>query len=322
MIIRTRDWRGTVLQPRVGNASFVRAHGGRLVARLAQFAIGLKAPSQPVAFDLNVECGALRARRFGSPWGRLVLGIPGLSASSRTFDYLGPLLGRGVQQLVALDLRGRGESSRTPPGTYGWRRHAADVLGAARLLQELPCDLVGHSMGAFVAMQAVASAPHRVRRLVLIDAAGAPDSVALMTVVSGEPWLRSFARSAEDYVDRVRGAGLVEPWSDHWERYFHQELVAVEGRVRSRCDRWAVLEDTAHASSRHPRALWGALALPILLVRATRPLSRAGGFMVPDTERAAFVRAIPHAEVVEIDANHLGVMTHPDAAAAIRRFLS
>lgn len=290
--------------------------------RIAEFTLGPRTLPESVPLDVDVPCGVLRARRFGSPWGRLIVGIPGLGASSRTFDYLGPLLGRGVQQLVALDLRGRGESSRTPPGTYGWRRHAADVLGAAGLLQEPPCDLVGHSMGAFVAMQAVASAPDRVRRLVLIDAAGAPDSVALMTVVSGEPWLRSLARSAEDYIDRVRRAGLVEPWSDHWERYFRQELVAVEGRVRSRCDRWAVLEDTAHASSRHPRALWGPLALPILLVRATRPLSRAGGFMVPDSERAAFVRAIPHAEVVEVDANHLGVMTHPDTAAAIRRFLS
>ena len=289
--------------------------------RIAQFMLWLTTPPEPMRLDLEVRGSVLHARRYGSPRGRLIIGIPGLGASSRSFGYLGPHVGRGAQQLVALDLRGRGESSRTPPGTYGWRRHAADVIDAAALLQRPPFDLVGHSMGAFVAMQVVALAPHRVRRLVLIDAAGAPDALALMTVVSGEPWLSSMARSSQDYVDRVREAGLVEPWSDHWDDYFRAELISVDGRLRSRNDRWAVVEDTAHASGRNPRALWGALAVPVLLVRATRPVSRAGGFMIPDTERAAFVRAVPHAEVVEVDANHLGLMTHHDCAAAIRRFL-
>ena len=177
-------------------------------------------------------------------------------------------------------------------------------------------------MGAFVAMQAAALSPHRVGRLVLIDAVGFPDAMALMTLVSGDTWLSSLARSSDEYVDRVRGAGLVEPWSDEWTRYFDEELVAVDGRLRPRTDRWAVIEDTAHASRRNPRTLWGALGVPVLLVCATRPLSRAGGFMVPRTERDAFLRVVPHAEVVEVDANHLGVMTHPDCAAAIRRFVS
>jgi|GEM_PF-6678226 len=34
-------------------------------------------------------------------------------------------------QLVAIDLRGRGRSEVTGPGSYGWRNHARDVLGVA-----------------------------------------------------------------------------------------------------------------------------------------------------------------------------------------------
>jgi pimeloyl-ACP methyl ester carboxylesterase len=283
--------------------------------------IALRIASPPVPLELDVACGVLRGQRFGSPWGRLIVAIPGLGTSSRSFDFLGQRLGRQRQQLVAVDLRGRGMSSRTPPGTYGWRRHAGDVLGAAALLQEGPCDLIGHSMGAFVAMQAAARAPQGVRRLVLIDGVGTPDIMALVTLLSVQRWL-SRARSAEDYVQMVREAGLVEPWYDRWTQYFRDELVWVDGRLRSQTDPWAVVEDAAHASWRRPRALWDSLAGPVLLVRATRPVSRAGGFMVPNAERAAFVRAVPHAEVVEVDANHLGLLTHPDAAAAISRFLS
>jgi pimeloyl-ACP methyl ester carboxylesterase len=279
-----------MLRTPVARKSFVRAQGDRLVDRIARFALGINAPPHAVALNLDVECGTLHARRFGSPWGRLAVGIPGLGTSSRSFDFLGERLGGRERQLVALDLRGRGASSRTPPGTYGWRRHAADVLAAAAMLQGPPCDLVGHSMGAFVAMQAVVRAPHRVRRVVLIDGVGVPDALALMVLFAGDRWSSWPLRASEVGVERA--------------------------------DRWAVLEDTAHAATRRPRALWDALAIPVLLVRATRPLTRAGGFVVTDAERAAFVRAVPHAEVVEVDADHLGVMTHPDCAAAIRRFVS
>jgi pimeloyl-ACP methyl ester carboxylesterase len=283
--------------------------------------IALRISSPPVPLEVDVACGILRGRRFGSPRGRLILAIPGLGTSSRSFDFLGQRLGRPPQQLVALDLRGRGRSSRTSPGTYGWRRHAGDVLGAAAQLQEAPCDLIGHSMGAFVAMQAVALAPQGVRRLVLIDGVGSPDVMALVTILAVHRWL-SRARSSDGYAHVMREAGLVDPWYDRWDQYFRDELVWVDGRLRSQTDPWAVAEDVAHAGWRSPRALWDCLAGPVLLVRATRPVSRLGGFMVPSAERAAFVRAVPHAEVVDVDANHLGLLTHPDAAAAISRFLS
>jgi hypothetical protein len=83
-----------------------------------------------------------------------------------------------------------------------------------------------------------------------------------------------------------------------------------------------VKEDVAYAMSRRPRALWDALDMPVLLIRATRPITRMAGFVVPARERNAISAHVRNLRVVEVAANHLGVLTHPDTAAAIHDFLA
>jgi hypothetical protein len=62
--------------------------------------------------------------------------------------------------------------------------------------------------------------------------------------------------------------------------------------------------------------------MPALLVRAARPLVPGGPFVVSDEDRDAFARQVPEATVVEIDANHYGMVTHPGTADAILGFLT
>src|SRR5262252_838172 len=82
--------------------------------------------------------------------GDAVVGIHGLSASHVNFVAVAERL-RGRRPLFAVDLRGRGESDK-PDGPYGMAQHARDVAAAMREL-ELPASVViGHSMGAFVAL--------------------------------------------------------------------------------------------------------------------------------------------------------------------------
>src|SRR5215213_2042527 len=60
--------------------------------------------------DITVRSWRLHAHRWGSASAPLVIGVPGLSGTSRSFGYLGSRLGGESLQLVALDLRGRGRS--------------------------------------------------------------------------------------------------------------------------------------------------------------------------------------------------------------------
>jgi pimeloyl-ACP methyl ester carboxylesterase len=91
--------------------------------------------------------------------------------------------------------------------------------------------------------------------------------------------------------------------------------------VRCRTSPGAVAEDRAYTATQDPYARWAHLTMPTLLVRATRELVRGAGHVVPVAERDRFRRSVPHAAVVEIDANHLTVNTHPDLAVAVRSFL-
>ena len=275
--------------------------------------------STPPPLSFALPSGTVRAQRFGDG-NAVTLCVHGLSANSHSFGRLGETLGSAERTLVAVDLRGRGLSDVTPPGTYGWSNHARDLLAVADALGAERFDFVGHSMGAYIGMALARQAAQRVRRMVLIDAVGLPEPQSLVPIAAAVRRLGAIHRSADAYIAAVRKLGTIEPWSDHWERHYRYELVATLGGVRSRTDSAAVLEDMVYASTQSPRALWPALTMDALLVRAARPLG--GGFVVSETDRDAFLAAAPRARAVEIDANHYGVVMHEETGHAIARFLS
>src|SRR5438105_13913794 len=126
--------------------------------------------ANPVELGLHLPSGRLHAQRFGAATAPLVLCLPGLTANMKSFDFLGERLGSDNLQVVALDLRGRGKSDLTPPGSYGMESHARDVFAAADALSFDRFSLIGHSMGAAVALTAVRLGDRRrIERVVLID---------------------------------------------------------------------------------------------------------------------------------------------------------
>lgn len=279
-------------------------------------------------FDLQLPSGRIHAQRFGPPDAPLVLAVPGLSANMKSFDFLGERLASEELQIVALDLRGRGRSEVTPPGSYGWVNHARDVLDLATALGAEHFTIVGHSMGGAVGMVCAWLAPHRLTRLVLVDICGVPDASVLAPIGAAVDRLGTVAPSVEDYVAAVRRLGTVEPWSEYWERYFRYELDDVHCGVAARSDRQAVMEDGAFGAGAFAfgdgagiYSLWRCLTMPTLLLRATRELLPGTGHVVPAGERDRFRRRVPTATVVEVDANHYGIVTAEAAAAAIAAFV-
>ncbi|GAC1540212.1 MAG: alpha/beta hydrolase [Polyangiales bacterium] len=252
-----------------------------------------------------------------------VLCVHGLSANSRGYDPLGRVLAAAGRTAFALDLRGRGFSMCSGPGTYGWPSHALDLLAVADRLDAPQFDLVGHSMGAFVSMQLASLEASRIRRLVLIDGLGVPEAAAMPKIFASVQRLSSTYDTVEEYLARVRSLGTVEPWSDDWERYFRYDIVSTPGgHVRPRTSAAAVMEDAMYGSSHDPRALWPGLTMPTLIVRATHPLGDPGGFIVSASDRDTLLARAPAARGVEVDANHYGVLMHPDTLTAIREFLA
>lgn len=121
--------------------------------------------------DVPVDGGTLRVGEWGpqdpADAAATVIAVHGITASHLAWAVIARALPRRVR-LVAPDLRGRGRSAGLP-GPYGMARHAADLELVAGALDLPPAILVGHSMGAFVAVVAAHRYSDRFSDLLLID---------------------------------------------------------------------------------------------------------------------------------------------------------
>jgi pimeloyl-ACP methyl ester carboxylesterase len=146
----------------------------------------------------------------------LLHGFPSDSLTSWIEPGTTQTLAGAGREVFAVDLRGHGLSDKPhDPGFYGETRMSADLgeLWDSLALEQV--DLVGHSMGAVVALIAAAS-DHRIRRLVLsgigryqLDYDGGPlphfDSTGFADALSADdpsaitdPELREFREEVDD----------------------------------------------------------------------------------------------------------------------------
>lgn len=92
--------------------------------------------------------------------------------------HWGPVLEHLARRhrVVAFDFAGHGLSPAAR-GRYSIKRLAQDVLTVANAQNLENFVLVGHSLGALVAMEFAASAPQRVKKLILVDPPPAPGAL-------------------------------------------------------------------------------------------------------------------------------------------------
>jgi pimeloyl-ACP methyl ester carboxylesterase len=247
--------------------------------------------------------------------------VPGLSQDERSFEYLGSRLGSARRQVVAISPRGRGESETTVAGSYGWPAHARDVAEIATLLGQPTFDVMGWSFGAFISLQVAATAPGRLRRAVFLDALGRPEPSSLGPIIAGLERLNAVFGSVEEYTGRVLSAGVVDGCGDAWESYLSQDLVRGPDGFRTRTNSDAVVEDARYGAGQDPTALWPALIMPVLLVRAAQPILPGLGFVVSAADRDRFRAEVQLGQVVEVDANHYCLGYVEETARAVERFL-
>jgi pimeloyl-ACP methyl ester carboxylesterase len=269
---------------------------------------------------LKLSSGEVAVEVSGSPAGMPVIGIPGLSANLRSFDVIFAALDDARHRKVAFDPRGRGHSEKTAPGTYGWPAHARDVVEIADQLGADQFDVIGWSMGAWIAMVVAGTAPRRVRKVVLVDAAGLPDESVKTPVYAGLDRLSAVFPSRDAFMSLARTVPQYQPF-EPWERLFDYELIDVEGGVGFRTQRNAPWEDEEYRLRQDPYQLWSALTMPSLLVRATQPIPPDFGYLVSEDDYARFLREVPQAQGVEIVANHYTVGMDREGARAIASFL-
>ena len=176
-------------------------------------------------------------------------------------------------------------------------------------------------MGGFIGMSLAAQYPRRCGHLVLLDAMGEPEQSALPPIVKSVSRLGRTYPSVPAALSYMQAARTITPWDEFWDSYFAWELEPVDDTVRIRTDLAAVSEHSDYASTHDVYGLWPRLRCPVLLVRASTPVTPGGGLVVTRADAERFAAEARDATVVDVDADHYSILISPPAISAVGRFV-
>lgn len=132
----------------------------------------------PENYQITVNGVRLAIRDWGAGSGLpCCLLIHGLADGAFVWDDFAQRIS-GSYRAVAVDLRGHGDSDPDPQGKYSLDVLARDVVDIAARLELGGCLIVGHSLGAEIALRISASPVLKPRAVVLVDAGPGSDPQA------------------------------------------------------------------------------------------------------------------------------------------------
>ena len=258
--------------------------------------------------------------------GKPILCIHGITANCRCWDVLAGVLAPEYH-IVAMDLRGRGESDKPSRG-YSLDYHLKDINC---LLDDLGLDravIMGHSLGAFIGLAFAAQYPDRTDRLILVDGGGDLSPQQFEEVFIGiKPALDRLGqvfRSADAYLDQMKAAPYLHPWSAVIETYYRYELEEVQGGVRTNIDPSHIQEEAANIRQVDCVPFYPRIATRVLILRASNGLISQKDLLLPEDVITKMMREIPNVLRFDVEGmNHYGIVFQPHEArdAAIRKFL-
>jgi pimeloyl-ACP methyl ester carboxylesterase len=279
--------------------------------------------AQPSARQLTVNGLRLHYLEWGRPDARPVICVHGYTSCAQAFNALARRLGDRVR-LIAMDVRGHGESEWSADAAYDYPDQAADLAGLADALVSGPFVLIGTSMGGVIAMTYAAGHADRLRGLLLNDIG--PDVEPGTSRITGQVGSRpdDFATFDEAIAYRrsISPITAARPLEDQ------RELVL--GALRQQPDgRWGWKLDPVYITGRAARvarstpqraALWPvlkSLTCPTLVVWGT------DSDVLSEAQARRMTATLPCGELVAIPGiGHAPTLVEPEALAALDRLLA
>lgn len=211
-----------------------------------------------------------------------------------------------IVQITAPDLPGHGQSPDWQPGTVDF--HTTVTREVASLIQR-PLDLIGHSMGATVALRIAIAAPEAVRSLTLIEP----------VLFAAAPHPESAEELAE--LDRILREGRDEDAARHFLGIWGDvDLDSQSAAGRARLIRQIGLVSDSNDTLVHDRAnmlrdggLEGIDAPVMLIMGGDSPA------VIPEIADALAARLPDVARATVPNAGHMLPITHPDQVAGLIR---
>jgi pimeloyl-ACP methyl ester carboxylesterase len=261
--------------------------------------------------------GSLAVRESGDPADPGVLLWPGLGATGAYFEsFVGELPGR----VVAVDPPGLGGSA--PLGRCSLERL---IEMACAVVEQCECRaVVGHSLGAFVAVGVAAKPPAGLLSAVLIDGGfmQAEDMVRLgMPLTAGRAklveWLGANSPRFSDWGTATRELATMVGGRESrtFRAYVRDVFVEIDGEVRERMTADQAADLLLATYDHDPAALARTLELPTLLIACGQPAAQR------DVRQQAWEAFAARSSLIELhvaeDWSHNPIFQDPEVLTAL-----
>jgi len=240
--------------------------------------------------------------------------LHGGSANAHWWSRLAAAL-EDTYRVLALDLRGHGDSEHPESAAYRVDDYAGDVDAFFDALGVDRIDLIGHSLGGLIATEYAGRAPERINSLVVVD-------TELRVGASGARYmarLRNFPHPR--YPDREHAIKRFRllPTATNADPTVLADIAA-HSIVELPDGRWTLKfnrDSLAHVEVQDLTEILTRLTCPILLVRG------AHSALLSHAALAGLLARVPHAEGAEIaGAHHHVMLDNPtEFARVVRAFL-
>ncbi|MDQ0273139.1 alpha/beta fold hydrolase [Cytobacillus purgationiresistens] len=218
-------------------------------------------------YQKNINGNQIQIADYPGTKGTIVA-VHGLTGNHKQMHYYAESL-KGEYRFIALDLRGRGNSSATDEDTSLYK-HAEDVIALIKDLKIEDPILMGYSMGAFICA-VVARKLKNVKGLILLDGAAACTDQQRNIVQPSLGRLSKEYGSEESYLTELETiyTRLGVKWTDHLCNVGQYEIHEVGGHWENKSNESSILADFNSFYSFVPKEEFANTECPILLVHAS-----------------------------------------------------
>ena len=263
------------------------------------------------------DSSGVSLRESGDPHQPAILLWPGLGS---TGAYFGGIVGMLPGRAVMADPPGFGRSPRLEPCNF-----AALVNVARTAVKDRGCRaMVGHSLGAHVALGVGCDPPAGLNAIVLIDGGfmtGADFAGRGIPVLSGRPqlvaWVASSRPRFPDWDSAIRHLAQMSgaEATPAFAAYVHEVMTEADGEVRSTTSPEQAADTLLACTEEDPVALARRLEVPTLLITCGQP---ADGRAIREKAWQAFVGESPLVELqVADDWGHNAPWQAPEASSKL-----
>ena len=259
--------------------------------------------------------------------GNEILCLHGITANCRCWDVIASVVSPKYR-VLAMDLRGRGRSDKPPKG-YSLQHHLRDINCIMDDMGLGQTAIMGHSLGAFIALAFGAQYPERAERIILVDGGGKLSEEQMERVFEGiKPSLDRLGKvfpSSDAYLEAMKQAPYIQPWSPHLETYYRYELENLNGEVCCNIRPEHIKEEAENIRKVEISAFYPKVSCNVLVLRATEGLLSQDDILLPEEVVKRMINEIPDARRVDVKGlNHYGIIFQPNEERdrALQAFLA